>query len=162
MYFDYVYEVSKLSQLESDSGNQLMTVLPFPDIWARQFWEHARNEVLALQRCSECGDFRYPPSPCCPKCMHTESTWEAMSGFGKVVSWVVFHQNYYPGTTFAVPYNTAIVELDEGPRLISNLVEIENSEIVIGMPVEVLFKYLDEEFKLPQFRPVAKGEPNGS
>ena len=66
-------------------------------------------------------------------------------------SWVVFHQSYYPDTTLIVPYNVAIVELEEKVRMVSNIVGCDESEIRIGLQVKVAFKDLDEGFKLPQF-----------
>lgn len=128
-------------------------ILPVPDVWSQPFWEHAKKEQLALQQCSDCGTHRYPPSPACSKCLSSSCRWMVTSGRGLVMSWVVFHQSYYPGSTLSVPYNVALVALEEGPLLISNIVDIDDSNLLIGLPVEVVFRVLNEHFTLPQFRP---------
>jgi uncharacterized OB-fold protein len=121
------------------------------------YWEYCAKHELRLQKCSSCGHVRMPPSVLCPKCLSEKSEWAKLTGRGKVWSWVVFHQVYYPGYADDVPYNTAIIELEEGPRMHANVVECDNSDIYIGMPVEVLFKQIDDEVHLPVFRPVKGG-----
>ena len=128
---------------------------PVPTEDTHPYWEHCAEHELRMQRCEECGHIRFPPSVLCPRCLSEESEWTRLSGRGRVWSWVVFHRAYYPGYAADVPYNTAIVELDEGPRMHSNIVDCENDDIHIGMPVEVVFERLDDELWLPKFRPIA-------
>lgn len=78
-----------------------------------------------------------------------------MSGRGVVRSWVIFHQVYYPELGLQVPYNVIQVELAEGPHLLSNLVGVPLEQIRAGLPVEVVFQPLDDEFNLPLFRPLS-------
>jgi uncharacterized OB-fold protein len=127
--------------------------LPQPDVWSVPFWEAAKRHELQLQRCDRCGRVRFPPGPTCPGCLSAEATWTALSGRGTVWSWTVFHQLYYAGFRDLLPYNVALVELEEGPRLYTNLVGIENADIKEGMPVVVTFEDATEEWTVPRFRP---------
>jgi uncharacterized OB-fold protein len=79
--------------------------------------------------------------------------WQPLSGRGTVTAWVVFHQAYFASFTSDVPYNVAEVELDEGPRLLTNLVEVENDAITMGMPVEIVFDDVTDEVTLAKFQP---------
>lgn len=77
---------------------------------------------LLLQRCA-CGELRLPPRAACPKCLATDWTWHAAEGSGRLYSWVVYHVAFHPDFRERLPYNVALVELDEGPRLITNIVD---------------------------------------
>ena len=126
---------------------------PVPTEDSEPYWEYCAKGELRMQRCGACGHVRFPPSALCPRCLSEGHEWAALSGRGRVWSWVVFHQAYYPGYADDVPYNTAIIELEEGPRMHTNIVGCANEDIHIGMPVEVLFEPLDDEIQLPKFRP---------
>ena len=118
----------------------------------RPFWEAARRHELRLQRCDACGRFRYPPGPMCPDCLSERFEWRRVSGRGTISSWVVFHRVYFPAFADDAPYAVVQVELEEGPRLISNLVSSPGEKINIGMPVEVVFDDVTPELSLPRFR----------
>ena len=118
----------------------------------RPFWEGARRHELRLQRCEGCGRFRYPPGPVCPGCLSERAEWSRMSGRGAVSSWVVFHKAYFPAFADEIPYAVVQVELEEGPRLTANLVDVPPAEIRIGLPVEVVFDDVTPEISLPRFR----------
>lgn len=141
---------------QAASNGTRAPILPRPDVWAKPFWSFADRGQLALQRCSSCRSYRYPPGPVCPKCRSGSFGWEPVSGHGRVISWVVFHQNYYPGTLFEVPYNVAMVALDEGVNLIGNLTEAGDESVRIGLEVEAVFVPISDEVKLLQFRPAPK------
>ncbi len=128
---------------------------PLPTITPlnQPYWDALRRHELRMQRCEGCGHIFYPPSPLCPRCWSRELGWTALSGRGRVSSWVVFHQAYFKGFEGEIPYNVAEVELDEGPRLMTNLVEIANDEIRAGMPVEVIYDDVTEDLTLAKFRP---------
>ena len=128
---------------------------PLPDVNEdnRQFWEGARGHRLLLQRCSQCREMR-TGSPICPSCMSLDHEWIEASGKGRVYSWVVVHQRFHPAFEADRPYNVAVVELEEGPRLLTNLVDVENEEIRPDMPVEVVWDDVTEEVTLPKFRPM--------
>jgi len=130
---------------------------PLPNIsdFNRPFWEGTRLHEFRMQRCRDCNQTWGPNGPVCPHCFSTNYSWVRLSGRGKVASWVVFHKLYHPSFAKDVPYNVAFVELDEGPRIISNIVDCKNEDIRIGMPVSVLFEDINDEISIPRFKPVA-------
>ena len=117
----------------------------------RFFWEGLEQGKLLIQRCACCGELRHPPGPMCPKCQSLE--WEALeaSGRGTVHSFVVAHHPPIP--PFDYPNLIVLVQLEEGTRLVSNLVGVGRDEVRIGMPVVCEIVEVEEGFKLPQFRP---------
>ena len=119
----------------------------------RPYWDAAKRHELRLQKCNGCGKFWTPNGPMCPFCWSRDYEWARVSGRGKVNSWVVFHQLYYEGFKGETPYSVVQVELEEGPRLMSNLVGVKSEEIHMGMAVEVVFDDVTEEVTLPKFRP---------
>ena len=127
---------------------------PLPRVTAdnRPFWEAARRHQLVLQRCEECGRFRYPPGPVCPDCLSERAEWTPVSGRGRVTTFVDFHKAWFPSFAGDIPYNMIQVELDEGPRLTANLVGVPNAEIRIDMPVEVVFDDVTSDITLPRFQ----------
>jgi uncharacterized OB-fold protein len=139
----------------SDSGvpvgvGELLLPVPEPD--NQGFWDALRVEELRIQRCAACGELRHPPQPMCPRCNDFEHEWALMSGRGSVYSYVVSHQAVHPSLQERTPFVTVLVELDERPRLLSNLVGMSPDEVEIGMAVEVVFHRLDAEIVLPLFR----------
>ncbi len=130
---------------------------PLPTIsdFNRPFWEAAHRHEYRLQRCRSCGKFWAPNGPVCPHCFSTDYEWAKLSGRGRIASWVVFHKLYHPGFAKDVPYNVAFVELEEGPRVISNILGVPNDQLHIGMPVEVTFEDVNEEVSLPKFKVVS-------
>jgi uncharacterized OB-fold protein len=131
--------------------------LPRPTEDSAPYWEAARLGELRMQRCGDCGHVRFPPSILCARCLSDKSDWIRLSGRGKVFSWIVIHQSQHPAFNPDAPYNVAIVELEEGPRLHTNLVDVDNAEIHIDMPVEVVFDKVNDEVTLPKFRPRRRG-----
>jgi uncharacterized protein len=127
--------------------------LPRKDTLAAPFWEHAAEERLAVQRCAKCRDLHFPPTQVCPVCLSEEQEWQVVSGSGRVVSWVHFHQAYWPAFRAELPYNVVLVELDEGPRLLSNLVSPPAQGIEPGMKVRAVFEKATAEITLPKFAP---------
>ena len=121
----------------------------------RPYWDGLRDGELRMQRCSACTELWYPPGPVCPRCWSRDHSWEPLSGRGQVNSWVVFHQAYLPGYDGEVPYNVAEVTLEEGPRLTTNLVGIDNDDIEIGLPVEVVFDPVTNDVTLAKLAPAS-------
>lgn len=117
------------------------------------YWDATRQGRLAVQRCRDCGHLRFPPSAVCPKCLSEAHDWHALSGRGVIYSFIIVHRPQHPAFFGDAPYNVAIVELDEGIRLHSNIVETTNEALRIGLPVEVVFEKIDDEVTLPKFRP---------
>lgn len=132
--------------------------LPTLDNWNRGFWAHAREQRLAVQGCDDCGQLFFPPGACCPRCLSQKLSWRPVSGRGKVESWTVFHQLYYKGFADELPYNVAVIRLDEGVCLMSNVTHIANDRLRTGLEVEVVFEPATDEITIPKFRPVAASE----
>jgi hypothetical protein len=117
------------------------------------FFEAARQRRLVIQRCRGCGTLRFPARDGCSRCLSRESEWTPVSGRGAVFSYAVMHQVYHPGFADAVPYAVVVVELEEGARLVSNVVDCALRDLRIGMPVEVVFEDVAPGVTLPKFRP---------
>ena len=115
------------------------------------WWDGLRDHKLLIQRCAGCGALRHPPRPMCPRCQSLE--WDAVeaSGRGTVHSYVVNHHPRVPA--FDYPLVVGLIELEEGTRLVSNVVDVDPSDVHVGMPVELFFEAFDDELTLPQFRP---------
>ena len=128
---------------------------PLPEITDenRPFWESCAAGALSLQRCRACGRFRYPIAPVCPPSLASDFAWEPVSGRGRVFSYVVFHQVYHRAFQGDVPYNVALVELEEGPFMFSNVVELPNEQLTCDLPVRVVFERVTDTVTLPRFRP---------
>jgi uncharacterized OB-fold protein len=131
--------------------------LPQPSPESEPFWEACRREELQLQRCTACGAFRFPPAGLCPECWGREAAWVRLSGRARVHSFVVYRRAYRPVFQERIPYVVAVVELEEGPRFLTQLVEVDPADVQVGEPVEVVFVPTAEGFRLPYFRPSAGG-----
>ena len=119
------------------------------------FWEGVDRGELLIQRCTSCGRLRHPPRPMCPNCQSLEWDTVAASGKGEVFSFIIPHYPQVP--MFEYPYVVAVIALEEGTRLISNVVDIDPGDVTIGMPVEVRFVKVDDELTLPLFAPAVGG-----
>lgn len=138
-----------------------MTQLPAPspavNPETREFWEATAQGRLLLKRCLDCGSVIWYPRALCPECGSLRTEWFEAAGRGRVYSYTVNHrgQGAYAG---AAPYVLAYVELDEGPRVMTNLVEAGEEELAVGLPVEVTFHDTGEGSALPRFRPANRKE----
>ncbi len=122
-----------------------------------EFWfEAAREHRLVVQRCLTCKTLRHPPGPCCPECQSFEWDTVEASGRGTLYSYVVAHHPRHPA--FDYPLLVAVVQLDEGTRLITNLTGVTPDDVTIGMPLEIEWLDADAELTLPLFRPVTAEE----
>ena len=126
--------------------------LPQPTPESRPFFDALKEHRLLIQRCRDCEDAYYYPRPFCPSCLSSSVEWEEASGRGKLYSFVINHRAA-PG--FVAPYIIAVVELDEGPRMMTNLVGVEPDPDLVRceMRVEIVFDDVDDDFTLPRFRP---------
>jgi uncharacterized OB-fold protein/acyl dehydratase len=119
----------------------------------RFFWEGIARRELRIQRCNDCQRLQHPPGPMCPGCHGLDLGFVRASGRGTVYSFVVAHHPPIP--PFAYPNLIALVELEEGTRLVSNLVGVAHEDVRVGMPVAVEFAEVEPGRLLPRFRPVA-------
>ena len=123
----------------------------------RPFWEALKAHELRVQKCDDCGTLRYVPKEICPRCGSQACSWTQVSGRGRVYTYTVIHRGPTPAYQADAPYVIAHVELDEGPRVISNLIGCDSADVRIGMPVEVVYEDVSDEWTLFKFRPVTAG-----
>ncbi|RAY13549.1 hypothetical protein DPM19_20675 [Actinomadura craniellae] len=121
------------------------------------FWAGTAAGELRIQRCAGCGALRHPPGPMCPRCHSTERGYTVASGRGSVHSHVVHHHPPVPGRT--PPYVVALVDLDEGVRMVGNVVGCPPEEVTVGLPVRAVFERVDDDLVLAQWTPVDALEP---
>jgi uncharacterized protein len=118
----------------------------------REFWEGAKQGHLRMQQCGDCKHIRYPISHCCPKCLSYKFEWVNLSGRGEVFSYVVFYQLYNKAFEKDIPYNVALVQLEEGPRMYSNVVGVDNDAVKVGDKLEVVFDPVTADVTIPRFK----------
>lgn len=133
--------------------------LPKPTPDSEEFWAGARRGELRIQRCLSCGKAYFYPRPFCPHCSSKDVEWFTASGRGRLYSYVIVHRAA-PGFKDYTPYAIAVVELDEGPRMMTNItgVEITPENLPVDLPVEVSWERQSDEITLPLFRPM-RGAP---
>jgi len=130
--------------------------LPTPTPWSRPFWDGCRNNKLLVQKCEECQKHIMYPKLFCPECLSEKLSWVEATGKGKIYSFSVVYS--YQPTEFAddVPYVIGVIELDEGVRMMSNVVDCNPEDVQCDMDVEVVFDQVTDEFTLPKFRPIRR------
>jgi uncharacterized OB-fold protein len=126
--------------------------LPLMQGLTQQFYDYCRQHELRFQRCKQCGKWRHVPRAMCAACGSWEAEWARSSGRGKVFTWTVVRRPMHPAFKDDVPYAPVVVQLEEGVRLVSWLVDCPLDEIRMGMPVEVVFDAVTPEVTLPKFR----------
>lgn len=110
---------------------------PLPGVYEDQFWQYVAERELRLQRCENCGAYRYPPGPACPQCLSEGGTWTPVAGRGRVLSWTVFHKQYFDA--MPPPHTVVAVEADEGPIMITDL-NGPSADLRMGAPVELTYQ----------------------
>ncbi len=129
--------------------------LPRIDEESKGFWEACQRHQLYVQQCRSCGALRYYPRALCPACLSSDTQWVLSSGRGTVYTYTVTYQNQAPGFRDELPYVLAYVELEEGVRVLTNIVGCAVEDVRIGMPVEVTFDDVSSAITLPKFKPAA-------
>ncbi|HXQ61889.1 MAG TPA: Zn-ribbon domain-containing OB-fold protein [Acidimicrobiales bacterium] len=133
--------------------------MPVPAVNAETvgWWEAAAEHRLVVQRCTACGTTRHPPGPLCPRCRSTASEWSDLPGTGSVFTYTVVRQAFIPSLADRIPYVVIAVDPDgaDGARIVSNLIDIDPSDVSIGMRVDVVWEDMGPELSLPRFRPAA-------
>jgi uncharacterized OB-fold protein len=126
---------------------------PVPTPETQHYWDGAAAGELRLQRCRPCGEAYFPPRPFCPSCGSRDVAVFAASGRATLYSYVINHRPAAPG--FTAPYAIAVVQLEEGPRLMTNIIDLPQTPeaLVLDMALEVAFQRLDDKITLPVFRP---------
>ena len=126
--------------------------LPVIEKWNAPYWQAAKRHEFVAQRCRACGYVHLPPGPVCTNCLSDDQDWVPLSGKGTINSYGVYNQQWHPGFADAIPYNVALIELAEGPQIISQVIGCENDALACGLPVEVTFDDVTPEVTLPKFR----------
>lgn len=128
--------------------------LPSVDPDSEPFWTAAREHRLLISRCVTCATPFFYPRPFCPRCWSDDVEWFEASGRASVYTYSIVYQNDLPPFVGRVPYIAAVVELAEGPRMMTRVVDCEPEAIRVGMPVLVGFEEVDDEIVAPVFRPL--------
>lgn len=115
-----------------------------------EFWQTLQDGVLRFQRCTGCSTLRHLPRYQCATCGSTAYEWAPVSGRGILYSWTVTHQVFHPA--FDVPFVAAVIELDEGVRFVSQLIDADPAELQLDAPVRAAFKRITDDFQTPVFR----------
>ena len=136
-----------------DRDDTPMIPTPVPNTDNDGFWEGCRHHELRLQRCRGCGTIRHHPRPMCPNCTSLEYEWMRASGRGTVYTFTIVHGPTLPVFQAGAPYNVAVIQLDEGPYLVSNVIDCPVDQLCIGLRVVVSFEDVSEVLTLPRFRP---------
>ena len=131
--------------------------LPLTEGLAKEFYDWCKQRELRFQRCTGCSSWRHVPREMCAECGSWEWEWATSSGRGRVFTWTVVARAMHPAFQDDAPYASVVVEMDEGVRLVSNVIDYPLDELEIGMPVEVVFEDVTPEITLPKFRRVGSG-----
>lgn len=126
---------------------------PSPDGLVAEFYRHLAEGSLRLQRCDACGTWRHPPRVLCGRCGADGWQWAPASGGGIVYTWTVTHQMLFPPFADDLPYAVVVVELAEGPRLVTAVRGVEPSALRLGLPVEVRIVHVSDAIGLHYFVP---------
>lgn len=127
--------------------------LPTPEGDTIEWWEAARDGRLLIRRCEDCGVFSYYPRPFCPSCWSERVVWHQASGEATLYSWSVIYSNDQPPFKERVPYVAAVVDLAEGPRMMTNVVDCEFDDLRVDMALRVKFQPISDDFTIPVFAP---------
>jgi uncharacterized OB-fold protein len=131
--------------------------LPSPDPETQPFWDGCREGRFLVRHCNACGRDYFYPRPFCPTCWSDDVEWKEASGRGTFYTYSIVHVNDLPPFNQRVPYVAAIVELDEGPRVMTNIEGTPFDQLRIGAAVEVDWKPISDDVTIPVFRQVAAG-----
>ena len=135
--------------------NEARRPLPQPTPETEHFWDGTKAHELRLQRCNACAHVYFPPRPLCPKCASREVSVFTASGKATLHSYIINHR-VMPGSWFDGPYAIAVVQLEEGPRMMTNIVDTPQTPeaLQLDMSLEVTFEDVNDDISLPKFRPV--------
>jgi uncharacterized protein len=113
-------------------------------------WESIAGDAMQLQKCSECGAFRYPPGPTCPSCLSTDYAWTPIEGKGRILSWTTFHRQYLPA--YPAPHTVVAVELSEGPIMIGHVAAEEANKLKVDASVRMIYVDHADGYRIPSFK----------
>ena len=131
--------------------------IPKPTPETQPFWAGCAEGELRLQQCQDCSHVQYPPRKLCSSCFSQDVKWQTVSGLGAIRSWSTVVAPGAPGFVDEVPFVSVLVQLNEGPTMLSVLRECSAEEIDFGMPVEVIFEQRSDSIHVPYFKPHKTG-----
>ena len=126
--------------------------LPQPSQLTQAFWDACKRGELLIQHCKACDRYRHYPQPMCAACHSMDWEWAPVSGRGVIHSYIVAHQAFHPHWADKVPYVVATIELEEGVRMVDDMLELDPEAVKIGARVDVFFQKMSEEITLPKFK----------
>jgi uncharacterized OB-fold protein len=129
--------------------------LPCVNDDTKEFWRGCKAHELRFQKCKACGHVRWPASLICPSCHSKDADRVVASGKGTIFTFAVYHVAFHPAFSNDLPYVVADVELEEGPRLVTNIIDCSVDKVECDLPVVVAWEKITEEFTLPKFRPAS-------
>ncbi len=127
---------------------------PRPTPETEVYWQGCRKHELLLQRCTQCNEFQFYPRIICTKCTSENLEWVKATGRGRVLTFTIIRRAVSEAYAADVPYVIALIQLDEGPKMMSNVVQCDPETLVVGSPVQVVFEDWSDEISVPQFRPI--------
>jgi uncharacterized OB-fold protein len=128
--------------------------LPIPDGDSHVFWQGCKENKLLIQKCKDCSKHIFYPRILCPHCFSEQVEWVESTGKGKIYSYTIARRGGGPAFKDDAPYAVALIELDEGVRMFSNIINIDVEKVKCDLPVEVVFEE-QEDFTLPKFQPIS-------
>lgn len=126
--------------------------LPTPQKWSQEFWKGTKDHKLLLKKCKDCGNIDHPPYYYCTECMSLEYEWVPASGKGTIYTMTTTYVGAPPSFTADQPYTIAMVDLEEGPRMLTKIVDAKPEDVKIGMNVEAVFEEVTDDTTLVMFR----------
>jgi uncharacterized OB-fold protein len=129
-------------------------LIPVPTEEAAPFWEGCKKRELRIHFCPACDRYQFPPQSFCRDCLGGDLKWVTASGRGKVLSYTIVHWSPNPAYAADAPYSLALIRLEEGPRMLTNIVGCPPAKLSIGMEVAVTFEPYGPDIVLPKFRPL--------
>ena len=133
--------------------NAMRFDLPTPDVETQPFWDAAKEGRLLIKQCRVCGKHHFYPRPFCPTCWSDDVDWVEASGLATLYTWSIVRVNDLPPFPERVPYVAAVVELAEGPRMMTNVVDCEFDRLEMGMALDAVFHPASDDVTIVQFRP---------
>lgn len=126
-----------------------------PDRWTLPFWEAAADHRLVVARCTQCSQFRSPPTPYCPSCLNQEIDWSQSSGDAELYTFTVIRRAPSPELADSVPFVVGVVKLldADGVKFFTNVVNCRPEDVHIGMPLKVVWDDVEETQAVPRFEP---------
>lgn len=135
------------------TSEALQKPLPFRTSWNGAFWDGTKQHQFLIERCERCDVPRFPPKPVCSKCWSTEAKRVPAAGTGTVYTYTIVHRAGSQAFAAETPYAIVLVDLDEGVRVMSNMVNCKPDQVSIGMPVRLVFEDVNDELTMYKFEP---------